>query len=323
MSGRTLDMPEAGGPVFVLSAHRSGGTLLARMLNCHPQLVIWGEHGGFINRLAEIDANFARHPELTRPMASRGLDVFVAGAKSAPAHFNPWVTPFSQDGFRMWCRVYLESTLKKGLQPGQRWGFKEIRYHTVATARFLLALFPDARFVILRRALYPLAVSNLFARWSVDRLQGSGVLASEAGAREVIADCAYALTAIDHGFRAIVAALPERCHVVAHEAIQPNAQRLFADLFTFLGLPGSIELLHALNAVTASRVGGTDPATQAGNLTMALVQAALPGALEAAKADIETAGPDIVRLRRMAARGRYSFIVGDHHQYGTPDSTMF
>ena len=43
------------GPVFVLTLHRAGGTVLVRVLNCHPELVIWGEHVGLINRLAEID----------------------------------------------------------------------------------------------------------------------------------------------------------------------------------------------------------------------------------------------------------------------------
>src|SRR6266480_2083330 len=28
-------------PVFIFAIHRSGGTLLTRMLNCHPDLVIW------------------------------------------------------------------------------------------------------------------------------------------------------------------------------------------------------------------------------------------------------------------------------------------
>jgi len=41
--------------VFLLTVHRGGGTVLARVLNCHPDLVIWGEHVGLINRLAEID----------------------------------------------------------------------------------------------------------------------------------------------------------------------------------------------------------------------------------------------------------------------------
>jgi hypothetical protein len=313
----------AGGPVFVFSTHRSGGTLLARVLNCHPELVIWGEHGGFINKLAEIDAAVERYPPLTSPLASRGLDSFVQGAKSDPASFNPWVTPFARDGFRQWCRAFIETTFSRGLRPGQRWGFKEIRYHTVATAAFLAALFPDARFVILRRALYPLAVSNLLAPWSVDRLRWSGALATASGVTAAIADCAYALTAIDHGLRAIVTVLPDRCHVVAHDSITPEAQQVFAELFMFLGLKGSMDLLHAIRAVVRGRVGATNFAASEGHLSLAAVQRELPAALAAAQADIAAHGPDPARLKRLAAQGRFSFVVGDHHMCGTQDSMMF
>jgi hypothetical protein len=47
------DLPT--GPVFLLTLHRGGGTVLARVLNCHPDLMIWGEHVGLIDRLAAID----------------------------------------------------------------------------------------------------------------------------------------------------------------------------------------------------------------------------------------------------------------------------
>ena len=43
------------GPVFLLTLQRGGGTKLARVLNCHRELVIRGERVGLINRLAEID----------------------------------------------------------------------------------------------------------------------------------------------------------------------------------------------------------------------------------------------------------------------------
>jgi len=45
----------------------------------------------------------------------------------------------------------IEKIFARGLRAGQRWGFKEIRYHRVLTVRFLEKLFPNARFVILRR----------------------------------------------------------------------------------------------------------------------------------------------------------------------------
>lgn len=313
----------AGGPVFVFSAHRSGGSLLARVLNCHPDLVIWGEHAGFINRLAEIDAIAALYPRLTEPLAARGLDAFVAYEKSDPRLFDPWVTPFAQDGFRDWCRSYLEATFRRGLRSGQRWGFKEVRYHTVATAGFLATLFPDARFVILRRALYPLALSNLFAPWSVDRLRWTGALASETGVRMAVQDCAYVLTVIDQGFREIAAALPDRCRVVEYEAITPAATALFAELFMFLGLRGSPALLQAVMAVLGARPGGSDPAAGEGNLNLQAVQRHLPDALATARADLAARGPDLARLKRLPPQGRYGFLAGDHNLYETSYSAMF
>lgn len=44
------------------------------------------------------------------------------------------------------------------LQPGQRWGFKEIRYHTRMVAEYLVTLFPEAKFVLLRRDILSAAV---------------------------------------------------------------------------------------------------------------------------------------------------------------------
>ncbi len=315
--------PSPGGPVFVFTAHRSGGTMLARVLNCHPDLVIWGEHAGFINRLAEIDFIVGHYEPLTRPVPWRGLDAYVQGVRSDPAVFDPWVTPFAQDGFRAWCRAYIETTFRHGLLPGQRWGFKEVRYHGVLTARFLATLFPDARFVILRREPYALAVSNLLAAWSLDRLRWSGALASEAGARAAIVDCAYALTAIDHGFQAIAAAFPDSCLTIAYEAIDATAQRLFAELFIFLGLRGSPELWQAITAVLGTRVGTTPQGAGEGFLTVQEVQRQLPAALAAAQAEIAAHGPDAARLKRLAAQGRYGFIVGDHNLFDTPYSAMF
>ena len=313
----------SGGPVFVFSAHRSGGTMVARVLNCHPDLVIWGEHAGFINQLAEIDAIMGRHPQLTEPLTERGLDEFLRGGKSDPASFNPWINPASQDGFRAWCRSYIETTFRRGLRPEQRWGFKEVRYHTVATATFLVSLFPDAKFVILRRELSPLAMSNLFAPWSVDRLRWAGALASEDGVRAAVTDCAYALAAINSGFQAIAAAFPDRCHLIAHEKIAGNAQDLFAAMFIFLGLRGSMELLQALTAVVRSRVGVTNLSGGEGHLTVPIVKRLLPEALAAAQADLAAHGPDLARLKRLATQGRYGFVVGDHHLYETPYSGIF
>ncbi len=309
--------------MFLLTAHRSGGTLLARLLNCHPDVTIWGEHAGFINKLAELDAVLAYYPPLMQSLTERGIDGSAGSGGVEPGNFRPWHGPFERSDFRDWCRGFIQQTFRLTLKPGHRWGFKEIRYHTVLTARFLAELFPDARFVILRRGLPALALSNMLVSWSIERLRQSGATASDDGVREAVADCAYALTAIDCGLQAIARTLPERCHVITHEALSATPDAVLIRLFGFLDLHGSPELLGALRAVMRTRLGATDFAGGHGHLDRTTVERFLPEALAAAQAAIAADGPDLARLKRLSRQGRYSYLAGDHELYDTPYSTMF
>jgi hypothetical protein len=128
--------------------HRSGGTLLQRVINAHPDVVIWGEHGGFINKLAEADAALAQRPEVMSPLAERDIQGFLS--RRGAGNFDPWMQPFERSVYRKRCRDLIHDSFSRGLVPGQRWGFKEIRYYTLNTARFLAELFPWSLFVILR-----------------------------------------------------------------------------------------------------------------------------------------------------------------------------
>lgn len=49
-------------PVFVLSAGRSGSTLLQKLLNSSQELVIWGEHMGILRHLARAMDDIKRTP---------------------------------------------------------------------------------------------------------------------------------------------------------------------------------------------------------------------------------------------------------------------
>ena len=40
-------------PIFLLGTHRSGTTLLQRIVNSSEDALIWGEHGGFLSQIAE------------------------------------------------------------------------------------------------------------------------------------------------------------------------------------------------------------------------------------------------------------------------------
>jgi hypothetical protein len=311
------------GPVFVLTTHRSGGTALVRGLNRHPDLMIWGEHAGFINKLAELDEIVGHYPPLVQPLAQRGILDHVRLGKFDPEGFDPWRNPFERADFRTWCRTFIETIFRRGLHPGQRWGFKEVRYHSPVTARFLVALFPDSRFVLLRRDLGALVLSNMLSPWSISRLRRLGATASMAELRKAVQDCAYALAAVDRGLAGIAASLqPASCRVLRTEALAQPA-RTFADLFDFLGLPHFPALLEEVAEVSARRLGTTDLGGAEGVLSRATVEQLLPEALAAAQADYMANGPDLVRLRRLGGAGRYSFLAGDHELLGTPYSTLF
>lgn len=311
-----------GGPVFVLTIHRSGGTALARALNRHPDLMIWGEHGGFINKFAELDALVSRYPRLVQPLAERGLAEDVRLGKFQPEGFDPWTNPFEQADWRDWCRRFLEATFRRDLHPGQRWGFKEVRYHSVATARFLTTMFPDGRFVLLRRDLSQLIVSNMLAPWSIGRLDQTGATASEAEAVAAVFDCAYALAVVDRGLSEIAAAMPGLCRMVTHEQLRAPAA-LYPSLFAFLDLPQWPAMMDEVCEAAARPLGVTNPDWQRGHISRPLVLRILPEALAAALADLTARGPDLGRLKRLAATGRYSFLVGDHELVGTNLSSMF
>jgi hypothetical protein len=310
------------GPVFVLTAHRSGGTALARGLNRHPDLMVWGEHAGFINKLAELDEVIGHYPALTRPLGERQLAEHVRLEKFDPVEFDPWRNPFEQADWREWCRRLIETTFRRDLHAGQRWGFKEVRYHTPATARFLATLFPDARFVILRRELAPLLLSNLLTPWSMDLLRHLGATASEAALRAAVHDCAYALAVVDRGLASIAKALPDRCSVVRTTDLA-DPVRSFADLFDFFGLRHWPALLDEVKEASNRQLGVTDLDRHAQALTRAAVLRLLPDALAEAEAALAAAEPDLARLKRLGPTGRYSFLVGDHELAGTPYSSMF
>jgi hypothetical protein len=310
------------GPVFVLTAHRSGGTALARGLNRHPDLMVWGEHAGFINRLAELDAVVEHHPSLTRHMPDNDLVAHVRLGKFDPREFDPWTSPFEQGAWRTWCRQFLETTFRRGLHPGQRWGFKEVRYHTLTVARFLLALFPDARFVILRRDLAPLLMSNMLAPWSIETLRRMGATDSGTELRAAVHNCAYALAVVCRGLDDIATALPGQCHVVPGAALA-DPVATFSALFTFLGLSRWPALMDEVAEASDRQLGATDLDRKEGVLSRALVERLIPEAMSAAEAALAAGGPDLARLKRLGPVGRYSFLAGDHHLVGTTLSSMF
>ena len=117
-------------PVFIFAIYRSGSTLLTRMLNCHPDLVIWGEHAGFINKLADADSLIRSCSDVLHEQSDEELNRYVVFDKDCQQEFSPWMNPFAASEFGERCRDLLLAMYSRG-HAGKRWGFKR-RYAIIA-----------------------------------------------------------------------------------------------------------------------------------------------------------------------------------------------
>jgi hypothetical protein len=140
--------PRVHQPLFVLGAPRSGTTLLQRLLNSYPDVVIWGEHAGFLEGLARAffqgwDAQQLFEGERVRP----GSD---------PARtWQGWMNGFDREAWKRAFRGLVEALWLSPAAEGVRvWGFKEIRYLQGPGDRsldLLRLLYPDAMYAFIVR----------------------------------------------------------------------------------------------------------------------------------------------------------------------------
>jgi len=132
-------------PIFIFaSGNRCGSTLLQRLLNSHRDILIWGEHGGYLKPFFGagedlVDWCFDKAEERQRYIRE-GYD-----------HFMPNLSPTPEQVRRVLAQ-HVEMLFGRPAQQLGRaiWGFKEVRY-TASVALSLQECFPSARFIHLTR----------------------------------------------------------------------------------------------------------------------------------------------------------------------------
>jgi hypothetical protein len=243
-------LPRWNSPVFVASMGRSGSTLLQRVMNVHPDLTIWGEHGGFLKGLAEAH-RLVTQPDAQTNMASgyesRGT---VVGPLAEHDTFKPWVLPFESADITAALRTLIVDAFTKGLTPNIRWGFKEVRYSGVEI-RQLMELFPESRLVILARDVPGFATSRFFAfgQRNFDLVSEEGVV----DANKKLVNMIDGWMKRYAGLLSVRDQLPERTSVVAYSDLVPGNDRA-ARLFEELGetAPTSEAIERVLSAKAGS-----------------------------------------------------------------------
>lgn len=141
---------------------RSGSTLLQRLLNVHPDITIWGEHGAFLRGILQsyavtLDRNV--HENLADGYEHRAS---VIGELSDKAVFKPWVSPFRTEDLAAGVRRLTTDLFTAQLPENVRWGFKEIRYRSEEIGP-LMELYPESHVIVLARDIPGYAMSRFFA----------------------------------------------------------------------------------------------------------------------------------------------------------------
>ncbi len=300
-------------PVFAFTVHRSGGTLLGRLLNCHPDLVVWGEHSGFVENLAQIDFLLKKNQELLRSQGGdeAWLKTFAADPVFRSSHMQPWTMPPHLDETRDHARQMIRSIFTKYLRPDQRWGFKEIRYQRPYMADYLLELFPGARFVLLSRDVEDAAVSNILSDWSQDGIRESVSAETEESADEIISDVVYALIAAKVGLRWIKTKHPERCFEVNYKALKGKDIPAARAMLEFVGLEVTPDVEQNLRNTFEIKFNETRKIPKLSKiLTADYIRQRAGEIAPAIRAEIAAKGVDKARLISTVAPGKYSFLTG-------------
>jgi hypothetical protein len=142
-------------PVFLFGAARTGTTLLQRLLNSYDDVLIWGEHAGMLEPVAEAFYRGWESPHLFRDR----VPLAEVLADSRPAErFQAWLGWYGRNEWTAAFRALIERLFVPDGLPGKRvWGFKEIRYMSRPedrTLECLRLLYPDALYVFIVRNPY-------------------------------------------------------------------------------------------------------------------------------------------------------------------------
>jgi sulfotransferase family protein len=145
-------------PIFLLSSGRSGSTLVQRIFNSYDDVLIWGEHGGFLQEVASAYFRLREHPSNKKFIFAPGAGLQTIPWSEIPTlkraeNWQAWMNWFSIADVDDLFRQFVRALFTHPSAPADHiWGFKEIRYGpNDRVIEFLARLFPDAQFVFLVR----------------------------------------------------------------------------------------------------------------------------------------------------------------------------
>lgn len=164
-------------PIFLLGSGRSGTTLLQKILNSADDVMIWGEHGGFLSKIANAYYDHTENPKVNQKIFLKNL---IASDPNLDHHQLKrtdnnycWLNWYGRGEVAANFARLIESFFHPPGMEKRYWGFKEIRYGGNDRVMEMLAeLFPTARFVFIARNPIDVIASQTALGWGGRSLLG-------------------------------------------------------------------------------------------------------------------------------------------------------
>ncbi|MGD8313507.1 MAG: sulfotransferase [Syntrophobacterales bacterium] len=163
---------DANFPIFLLGTGRCGSTLLQKILNSVENIMIYGEHGGFLKDVAKayflnLEDKMIEKYIMSQNVAGKDPHSVFETLKN-PQLWSAWTNWYNQETVKNNFRDFIESFFNPGsLKQKVHWGFKEIRYGLNDRVPEMLAdLYPNGRFVFIVRHPVDVIASKISARAS-------------------------------------------------------------------------------------------------------------------------------------------------------------
>ena len=214
---KVTDSAVATDPIFVLTAARSGSTLLRFILDAHPKLACPPEVGP-----GPVCLGLAR---LSRVLWSRDT--------AHDGEFGPEDAPLDADAahaIRTIVGAYYSDYL--GIRGKRRWCDKSL--DNFIFAPLLRQVFPEARFICLYRHCMDVVASGLEASPFGPRGFGFDTYASQFPGNNIATIAAYWRESVG-GIRSFQEAHPDICMAVRYEDLVSEPEHTAASIFAFLG----------------------------------------------------------------------------------------